>query len=368
MANQRANGGSRRRDALGIPPVTPEEAAVPSEKHAVIDRKHHQIALACFIVLGSLLALVLVFWQPGTEGRAVANIAAPEAVPESATTPEIVEPIDFQAKALELPLFEPDPVAAPIPEEPVWRKNAVKVAGTGNAPRLAIIIDDMGPDRHAVKRASRIKGPLTFAFLPYAQFLPRLTQYAHDHGHELMVHMPMEPAGHNADPGPNALLLDLDPAELKRRIAWNLDRFDGFVGTNNHMGSLYTTNEPAMRLVLEEVQKRGLLYVDSRTTKETVGERVSKELGIPTLARDVFLDNEEDEDAIREQLRMAVSIARKYGSAIAIGHPYKETLSVLEKDLPDYQRQGLVLVPVSALLKHKATIQTAEQGQNTAGH
>jgi len=329
----------------------------------VIDRKNHQIALACFVVLGSLLALVLVFWQPGTEGRAVANIAVHETIPET------VEPLVLQSEAADLPLFEPDPAPETVPEEPAWRKNAVQVAGgMGNAPRLAIIIDDMGLDRDAVKRASRIKGPLTFAFLPYARFLPRLTRYAHDHGHELMVHMPMEPAGHNIDPGPNALLLDLDPAELKRRIAWNLDRFDGFVGTNNHMGSLYTTNEPAMRLVLEEVQKRGLLYVDSRTTKETVGERVSKELGIPTLARDVFLDNKEDEDAIREQLRMAVSIARKYGSAIAIGHPYKETLTVLEADLPDYQRQGLVLVPVSALLKHQATIRTAKQGYNAAGN
>mgnify|MGYP005845262759 CR=1 FL=1 len=352
--NRKFSGGGRRRDALGIPPVPPESVPL-NERQKMMDQKRHQVALACFVVMGSLLALVMVFWHPGTEGRAVADIVPPGNIPE------IVEPIGLMPESAELPLFEPDPVAAPVSEEPTWRKNAVKVADAGSGPRLAIIIDDMGLDRAAVKRAARISGPMTFAFLPYARFLPRLTRHARDHGHELMVHLPMEPTNHSSDPGPNALLLDLEPTELKRRIAWNLERFDGFVGANNHMGSLFTTHEAAMRLVLEEMHRRGLLYVDSRTTRDTVGEKVSRELGIPTISRDVFLDNEEDEAAIRKQLRIAVSLARKHGSAIAIGHPYKETLNVLETDLPGYQRQGIVLVPVSALVTPSVSIRTAER-------
>lgn len=351
--------GNRRRQALGIP--APPEAAM-AEAGASAPRPHH-IAFGALVLAGALLALVLILWQPGSEGDAVAEVPPPDRQLAMVEVPRPVPPPE------QLPLFEPETASeadlAPSVETlPAWRRHAVKVASVGPgdsaAPRLAIILDDMGPDRQAVKRAAHIRGPLTLAFLPYARSLPRLTAYARTHGHELMVHLPMEPKGRAPDPGPNALILGLERSELERRIAWNLDQFEGFVGLNNHMGSRFTSHEAEMRLVMEAARDRGLLFVDSRTTEDTVGERLATRYGIPTRSRDIFLDNVRDEGAIRTQLLRALRIAQTHGSVIAIGHPYAETLNVLERLLPRLTERGVVLVPVSALVREPAAIQTAE--------
>lgn len=357
---------NKRRQALGIP-APPVDAAV--EARARAPRPHH-IALGALALFGAALALVLIFWQPGPKGDAVAEVTPPVSQLAMVDAPRPVPPPERLLAPDQLPLFEPEmaPEADIMPEvepQPAWRRHAVKMAGLDSgdsgAPKLAIILDDMGPDRRAVKRAAHIKGPLTLAFLPYARSLPRLTAYARDHGHELMVHLPMEPKGRTSDPGPNALILGLDRGELERRIAWNLDQFGGFVGLNNHMGSRFTAHEAEMRLVMEVARDRGLLFVDSRTTEDTVGEPLATRYGIPTRSRDIFLDNVRDERAIRAQLMRAVRIAETHGSAIAIGHPYAETFKVLERDLPRLTERGLVLVPVSALVRAPAAIQTAEK-------
>src|SRR5690606_34427058 len=135
------------------------------------------------------------------------------------------------------------------------------------------------------------------------------------HGHELMLHLPMEPEGAVTDPGPNALLLDLPPEELRRRLVVSLNRFDGYVGLNNHMGSRFTADRPAMELVLGEVKARGLLFLDSRTTDRSVGDRVADEMGVPRARRDVFLDNDRDPAAIRRQLALAEERALGNGAA-----------------------------------------------------
>ena len=343
---------SRRRQSLGLAPsIIEDEVEKPTPP-----RRHHRIAFAILLVCGAILALALILWRPGHSGDAVAEIAP--VTLKAGLLPQPLAVVRTAPPARDLPLFVPDRLPEALPKalpksgvhEAAWQKNAVKVAFAASAPKLAIILDDMGLDRPAVKRAAQIKGPLTFSFLPYAHYLPRLTRYVRAHGHELMVHMPMEPLSTSMDPGPHALLVDLSKAELEKRIAWNLSRFKGFVGLNNHMGSRFTEDTAAMRLVLAQVKERGLLFVDSRTTDATVGDRMAAAMHIPHRARDVFLDNIRTRRAIRIQLRKAVEIARKYGSAIAIGHPHDQTLAVLERDLPRYTARGVVLVPVSALM------------------
>lgn len=111
----------------------------------------------------------------------------------------------------------------------------------GKGARLAILIDDMGPPRSLTQRAIRLPVPITMSFLPYADDLAGLTAAARAQGHEIFLHLPMEPVG-TEDPGPNAILVGLEPNEFSRRLAWAFDRVPGATGVNNHMGSRATSD------------------------------------------------------------------------------------------------------------------------------
>lgn len=230
--------------------------------------------------------------------------------------------------------------ALPLPEEPE------------SGPRIALVIDDLGPNRANTDRVVKLPGPLTLAFLVYADELPQVAARARAAGHELLAHVPMEPEDTvHHDPGPNVLKADLAPEELRRRLAWGLDRYSGFVGVNNHMGSRFTASAAGMRPVMAELRRRGLLFLDSKTTADTVGPALAREFGVPHAARDVFLDNDPAAPAIREQLLRLEKVARRTGLAIGIGHPYDSTIEALAEWLPTLRARGFRLVPVSAIVR-----------------
>ena len=236
---------------------------------------------------------------------------------------------------------------------PAWQRYAVATDLMTDRPMLAIILDDMGLNRARMERAIALPAPLTLAILPYGYELPELAAKARAAGHELLVHMPTEPSAHGMDPGPNALLTGLDSAELRRRIGWNLSRFSGYVGVNNHMGSRFTEKLAPMQELMREIHHRGLLFVDSVTTSASVGGRLAQRLGVPTAGRDVFIDNDRTPAKIREQLSKAVAQAHRRGQSIAIGHPYPETLRILKQWLPRATGAGVTLVPVSGIIRRR---------------
>src|SRR3546814_100979 len=166
-----------------------------------------------------------------------------------------------------------------------------------------------------------------------------------------MVHFPMEPSVASADPGPNALLRSLDPAEIERRLQWGLVRFDGYVGVNNHMGSAFTEDAKGMGIVLRELEHRGLMFLDSRTTPRTAAPGIARSLGMPFVQRDVFLDNEQSVPAIAAQLAELEAKARVNGAAIGIGHSHPTTVAALRAWLPGLAARGFTLVPVSAIAR-----------------
>ncbi len=165
----------------------------------------------------------------------------------------------------------------------------------------------------------------------------------------------MEPMSHSENMGPNGLAIALSRDELLRRLRWDLGRFEGYVGINNHMGSRFTSDAPSMIAVMEELKARGLLFIDSRTIASTMGGELAQRLGVPTASRDVFLDNERDATAVAERLAMLEATARRHGSAIAIGHPHDGTLAELTLWLDTLASKGLALVPVSAIVKERWT-------------
>jgi polysaccharide deacetylase 2 family uncharacterized protein YibQ len=244
------------------------------------------------------------------------------------------------------------PVAAPqlaalvVPRLPPPRRSAPP---PGGPPRLAIIIDDIGPAVAHSQRAVRLPTPVTLAFLPYAEGLDGMVATAKAHGHEIFLHLPMEPTGEE-NPGPNAILVGLDPDERRRRLEWAFSRLPAAEGVNNHMGSRATSDPASMLQVLREVQRRNLPWVDSRTSSLSVGDALAERLGMRHAARDVFLDNLPTPEAVRRQLDQAERLARRRGHAIAIGHPFPATLGVLETWLPEAERRGLRIVHAGELI------------------
>jgi len=170
-------------------------------------------------------------------------------------------------------------------------------------------------------------------------------------GRQYMVHLPMEPKGYpQVDPGPGVLLVNMPPAELRRRTREALARVPGAAGANNHMGSRFTESCAALRPVLMVLKRRGLFFVDSRTTAHSCALSLALRLGLLAGARSLFLDHDPSPAAVRRQLRRLMDMARRQDGIIAIGHPHPGTLTALEEFAPRLKRRFRV-VPVSDLLR-----------------
>ena len=237
---------------------------------------------------------------------------------------------------------------------PTWRQNASLATRGNGGPMAAIVIDDLGPSRASARHAIALPAPLTLAFMPYTEGLAPLLGDARGKGHELLLHIPMEPLSAAIDPGPKALTTDQEPWEIRLRLEWGLDRAPGVVGVNNHMGSRFTADPGAMAKVMQVLGEKGLLYLDSRTTSSSVSERIAAAFDVPFLGRDIFLDHEKPgRTSVLDQLQKVADIARKRGYAIGIGHPHAETLAALEIWLDRLDEENLTLVPLSAIMRHR---------------
>ena len=236
---------------------------------------------------------------------------------------------------------------------PAWLENAVAVELPDYvAPMIAIVIDDMGINRRMTRKAIELPAPITTSFLPYARNLENQTADARNAGHELMLHLPMQPFSPRKNAGPGALTTDMSESEIYAALDNALAAFDGYVGINNHMGSRFTANPDLMRIVLDELNRRGLLFLDSVTSKYSVGYETAREIGMPAAKRQVFLDNTAQE--IPARLKELERYASKHGAAIGIGHPRKATVEALQNWIPDAAERGFVFVPVSTIAAHQA--------------
>ena len=239
------------------------------------------------------------------------------------------------------------------PIEETWRTNAVQVGGAVKGrPLISIVIDDLGIVKNHTRSMINLNVPLTLSFLPYAPNLEKVTGFARDRGHELMIHLPMEPKG-KWDPGPHAMLTTSSDHKILSDLSYNMSQFDGYVGINNHMGSAFTEDPVGLEIILEEVRKRGLLVLDSMTTQKSLFAKMATGKNIPNVTRDFFLDNEQDVDYILAQLAKLENLAQRRGHAIAIGHPYGETVEALNAWLPTLKEKGIAIVPLSHLVKKK---------------
>ncbi len=216
-------------------------------------------------------------------------------------------------------------------------------------PAIVVIIDDLGDNLARGEAALALPGPITYAILPHSPHADELAQRAYAEGKEVILHAPMANA-HRLPLGPGALTPDLSRSEFVRTLRDSLASVPHAIGLNNHMGSLLTEREEPMRWVMEEARRQGLFFVDSRTSPRSQAWEIAQAEGIPSLRRDVFLDHEQTRAFVHRQFMQTVRIAQKYGTAVAIGHPYPVTVDYLNWALPLLDEWGIRLVSAAALL------------------
>ena len=239
--------------------------------------------------------------------------------------------------------------------EPETTQAAVKTvpepvaSGPVHGVRIALVIDDLGHDVEDLRPLEALGVPVTYSVLPFEPQTPQVVAELRRRRAEILLHLPMEPKN-GENPGPGALRQGMSDGELKQRTEAALAAVPGAVGVNNHMGSLLSSETGPMTTVLEVLAARGLFFLDSRTSADSVGYKVAIGMGVPAAERQVFLDGEATPEAIHQQFQRLLDVARGKGSAIAIGHPHPETLAALTREVPKARAAGYEFVPVSYLL------------------
>lgn len=221
---------------------------------------------------------------------------------------------------------------------------------TGLLPRVAVIIDDIGYDFPLAADFMDLKIPVTLSILPGAPYNREIIARAEEKGCELLLHLPLEPKGYpEFNPGPGAVLTSMDKETIYKTVRDNIRKVPGIKGVNHHMGSLFSERFEKMNHVLDEIKRHDLFYVDSRTTNRTVAYDAAITIGVPAAKKNVFIDNDLSERALRYQMERLLGIARYSGKAIGIGHPHRETLNIL-KDYSERLKNDFDIVLVSELV------------------
>lgn len=217
-------------------------------------------------------------------------------------------------------------------------------------PRVALIIDDIGYSFSSSRQFLDLKVPITFSVLPRLTNSYEVAREIHARGHEIMLHQPMEPYNPKLDPGPGAIYVGSSPGEIMAAVQENITTIPFATGANNHMGSRVTERPKEMNEALSVIKKRGLFFVDSRTSIHSIAYKVAHKLHIVSAYRNTFLDNSLDESDIIFQLHKLTKHAQKYGRAIGIGHPFPETAKGIREFLTVFRKSGVSLVHISQVL------------------
>lgn len=231
-------------------------------------------------------------------------------------------------------------------------------------PRIALVIDDWGYDWPAAEWFFQFPEKLTVAVLPFLPQSVSQAERALEIGHEVIVHMPMEPQNSSLDIGPGGIYSSMSEDDIAEAVSAALAAVPGATGLNNHMGSRATAEPDVMRTVIRVLQERELFYLDSFTTAATVGPVMAREMALPYAVNQVFLDHEDDEEHIRGQIHRLAELARQQGTAIGIGHVRPRTYRALMDMLPALQDDGFEFVTVSELLNFPTPVDLPAPGDD----
>ena len=272
----------------------------------------------------------------------------------NATLSELIE-IKTTSSIVDIPFYKntPPPKAdvhkphSVIPNNPIPSPLPIKTAYKTS---VAIIIDDLGYNYEQGLKAMQLPGAITYAIIPHSPKAQFFAQEAQKNNKEIMLHAPMSTINHNAL-GKNGLTELMSETDFKRTLNQSLASLPNAKGLNNHMGSLLTQKNQPMAWVMQSLQQRQLYFIDSRTSAQSVALNVAQQYDIPSLKRDVFLDHEPNTAFIDKQFKLLIATAKRQGYAVAIAHPYPETIRYLSSNLSKLHNAGISLVSASELVK-----------------
>lgn len=235
------------------------------------------------------------------------------------------------------------------------------VTTTIQAQQIAIVIDDIGYHQSDLELLN-LPGPLSYSILPHTPYAHIFAALAKQSNKELLLHIPMQ-ALNGKKLGPGGLTLDMNKAQLQHTLNAALASLPQVRGANNHMGSALTQQHNAMYWTMEVLKQHNLYFLDSRTTQLSQAQNAANIFGVKNISRHVFLDNITTSEQLQQRLDELKLIATKYHFAIAIAHPYPETIAFLRQALPELIEQGFELVPVSKLVEQKYVLLAQQQTQ-----
>jgi uncharacterized protein len=303
------------------------------------------LALVALLVLIALAAWWLLRPQKHPSGERVATVTpAPTQRPAVASIAPPPTPLPASPSLTAAPLPSPSPTAIPtatlVPTVPLAPRAA----------KLALIVDDCGQWIETERGFIALGVPLTLSVLPDVRYTNEIAREASDAGKGVMLHLPMETLS-GMNPGPGKVTTEMSDPQIVAQVEADLAQVPFVRGVNNHEGSKASADERVMHDVIGVLAKRGdLFFIDSRTNAASVGEQTARAQGVPTAARDVFLDGRADVAYTEAQLREAAAIAERKGAAIAIGHPKPTTLAAVRAMIPQLQAAGIDFVLVQDLV------------------
>jgi hypothetical protein len=236
----------------------------------------------------------------------------------------------------------------PIVKPPV----SVSVKG-----RIAIVIDDWGYSLNNAHYLQDIKAPITVAVLPGLPYSRAISKIARKNNKQVILHLPLESKA-NKNPEKNTIYCSMGKNEIISNLNQALQSVPGILGVNNHQGSKATENTRVMGIILPELKQKNLFFLDSRTIDKSVCAAIAKKSGVRYAKRDIFLDlpspvlkDEKLRIYIKRQLDKLCKIALQNGYAVGIGHDRKDTLMVLNDNLPLLEKNGIKVISASEVVR-----------------
>jgi polysaccharide deacetylase 2 family uncharacterized protein YibQ len=300
------------------------------------------------LLIVALVILAVVAWSiypREHRSRTLTHTTAAVATPES--SPAAVAAATTSPEPAQQPVQSPSPAASAAVTPPSSPAPAISPAA-GSA-QLAIIIDDCGQWIDTERALIGLPIPITLSVLPHVRYTAQIAQEAADAGKGVMLHLPMEPLSH-AYPGPGEIKDAMTDGEVTKQTEDDVAQVPLAKGANNHEGSEASADDRVMKDVIAVLKAHDLFFVDSRTNAKSVGQAVAQDDGVPNAKRDVFLDNEASVAYTESMLERAVDVAKRNGSAIAIGHPKPTTLAAIRDLYPKLQSEGVTFVLAQTLV------------------
>ena len=227
------------------------------------------------------------------------------------------------------------------------RRYADLIRRTG---RIALVLDDFGyRGTRLTEQFCAIPQSITLSVFPHLKASQETIALVRRSGHEAMIHLPMEPRDARSDLGDGMIMVSHSDDEIRTITRRAIQAMPGVVGVNNHMGSKATEDRRVMEIVLGEIRRAGLLFVDSRTSSQSIAYQVAGEMKVPRTKTTMFIDNEDAPEAIEKRLLELAERAVHNGYAVGIGHGRSNTLHTLQRVLPRLEKRGFQFVPVSKL-------------------